>query len=290
MVSIPSDEDGLTDNLGVVPYGVARTVKVTATSSVADRLVTAIAVGVYSPGECLPPEREMASALGVSRVTVRQALKQVAELGLVESRRGRGGGTFVTRASWEEVAPTAARRTLEKELPRLGALFDFRCMVEGMIARAAAERRTEEDVADLLAALAEFRDSSGMEEARRLDQRLHGRVCAAARNPHLSSLSAQLTAAATLGFGAEPYVEEFFAQAVSQHEELVGHIVDGNADAANRTAQAHFGITLASMELRLARLSSTGPESDADLGTSARVEDPGPDASDTVDGPRTRGT
>jgi DNA-binding FadR family transcriptional regulator len=258
MVSIPSIQD-LSGDVGMTQYVVGPAVKVTATSSVADRLVTAIAVGVYSPGECLPPEREMASALGVSRVTVRQALKQVAELGLVEARRGRGGGTFVTRASWEEVAPSAARRTLEKELPRLSALFDFRCMVEGMIARAAAERRTDEDVADLTAALAEFRDASGMEEARRLDQRLHGRICAAARNPHLSSLSAQLTVAATLGFGAEPYVEEFFAQAVSQHEELVEHIVEGNGDAANRTAQAHFGITLASMELRLARLSSADP-------------------------------
>jgi DNA-binding FadR family transcriptional regulator len=255
MVSIPSSQD-LSGDVGMTQYVVGPAVKVTATSSVADRLVTAIAVGVYSPGECLPSEREMASALGVSRVTVRQALKQVGELGLVEARRGRGGGTFVTRASWEEVAPDAARRTLEKELPRLGALFDFRCMVEGMIARAAAERRTDDDVTDLRAALDEFRDASGMEEARRLDQRLHGRVCAAARNPHLSSLSAQLTVAATLGFGAEPYVEEFFAQAVSQHEELVGHIVRGEPDAANRTAQAHFGITLASMELRLSRLSS----------------------------------
>ena len=255
MVSIPSNED-FTDEVGMMRYVAGPAVKVTATSSVADRLVTAIAVGVYSPGECLPSEREMAAALGVSRVTVRQALKQVAELGLVESRRGRGGGTFVTRASWEQIAPAAARRTLEQELPRLGALFDFRCMVEGMIARAAAERRTDEDVADLTAALAEFRAATGMEEARRLDQRLHGRICAAARNPHLSSLSAQLTVAATLGFGAEPYLEEFFAQAVAQHEELVGHIVRGDADAANRTAQAHFGITLATMELRLGRLSS----------------------------------
>lgn len=255
MVSIPSGEV-LDDDLGGKPYGVGPAVKVTATSSVTDRLVTAIAVGVYSPGECLPPEREMAAALGVSRVTLRQALKQVADLGLVESRRGRGGGTFVTKASWDEVAPSAARRTLEKELPRLAALFDFRCMVEGMIARAAAERRTDEDVAGLTTALAEFRSAAGMEEARRLDRQLHGRVCAAARNPHLSSLSAQLTVAATLGFGAEPYVEELFAQAVAQHEELVGHIVGGDAERANRTAQAHFRLTLASMELRLARLSS----------------------------------
>ena len=236
-----------------MPYLVLPATKVTATSSVADRLVTAIAVGVYSPGECLPSEREMASALAVSRATLRQALKQVADLGLVESRRGRGGGTFVTSASWEDVAPAAARRTLARELPRLGALFDFRCMVEGMIARAAAERRTDGDIEELTAALATFRQAVGMEEARRLDRRLHALVCATARNPHLSSLSAQLTAAATLGFGAEPYLEELFAQAVSEHEELVGRIVRGDADGANRAAQAHFGLTLQSMTSRLSR-------------------------------------
>ena len=48
--------------------------------------------------------------------------------------------------SWEEVAPEVARRTLEVELPRMLELFDYRCLVEGMIARAAAERRTASDV------------------------------------------------------------------------------------------------------------------------------------------------
>jgi GntR family transcriptional repressor for pyruvate dehydrogenase complex len=229
--------------------------KVTVASSVADRLITAIAVGVYSPGERLPSERAMALSLDVSRVTVRQALKQVSDLGLIEARRGRGGGTFVTTASWEQIAPETARRTLEIELPRLRDLFDFRCMVEGMIARAAAERRTAEDVADLNSALAAFRKAAGMAEARRLDRRLHGLICATARNPHLNSLSAQLTAAATLGFGAEPYLEEFFDQAVAEHEELVGHVIRGEAHAANSTAQAHFSLTLETMKVRLAQAS-----------------------------------
>ena len=63
-----------------------------------------------------------------------------------------------------------------------------------------------------------------MIEARAVDRRLHGLVTAAARNPHLTSLGAHLTAAATLGFGAEPYAPEFLAQARAEHEELVEHI------------------------------------------------------------------
>ena len=228
--------------------------RATMASSVAERLVTAIAVGTYSPGERLPPERELATRLSVSRVTVRQALQRVAELGLVESRRGRGGGTFVTAVSWREVAPEEARRTLEVELPRLRELFDYRCMVEGMIARAAAQRRTAHDVEQLQVALEEFRRTGAdMAVARALDRRLHGLVCAAAQNRHLVSLSAHLTTAATLGFGAEPYEPDFFVQALHEHEELVGAVVAGEAERAQQVAQAHFALTYVTMEHSLRR-------------------------------------
>ena len=69
------------------------------------------------------------------------------------------------------------------------------------------------------AALEEFGAVEGMIEARAIDRRLHGLVTAAARNPHLTSLGANLTAAATLGFGAEPYAPEFLAQARAEHQE-----------------------------------------------------------------------
>lgn len=233
----------------------------TKATSLTDRLITAIAVGEYSPGERLPPERDLATSLGVSRATVRQALQHVTDLGLIETRRGRAGGAFVASVSWEDVAPDVARRTLETEIPRLLDLYDYRCMVEGMIARAAAERRTDDDVAALEKALQDFRAATSMTEARNADRRLHGLVTAAARNPHLTSLSAHLTAAATLGFGVEPYTQEFYDEALAQHLELVGHVVRGEAEDANRSAQAHFRLTLDTMRagLERARGGRTGP-------------------------------
>ncbi|UZJ25951.1 GntR family transcriptional regulator [Rhodococcus antarcticus] len=227
-------------------------------SSLADRLVTAIAVGAYSPGERLPPERELAERLGVSRVTLRQALGRVADLGLLDVRRGRSGGSFVAAVAWEDIAPEAARRTLEVELPRLVDLFDYRCMVEGMIARAAAERRTAEDVTMMRDAMAEFRRATSMIEARTWDRRLHGLIGAAARNPHLTLLSAHLTAAATLGFGSEPYEAGFVEQATHEHAALVGHVVRGDAEVAGRCAQAHFALTLETMRASLRRATANG--------------------------------
>lgn len=226
-------------------------------TSLAERLITAIAIGAYSPGERLPPERELAESLGVSRASLRQALQQVADVGLIEARRGRAGGNFVAMTNWRDVAPEVARRTLEVELPKLLDLFDYRCLVEGMIARAAAERRTADDISELHDALEEFRQASDMIEARTADRRLHGLICRAARNPHLTSLSASLTAVATLGFGSEPYEADFIEQAVAEHTELIQHVVRGEADAAGRAAQAHFSLTLESMRRSLRKASTT---------------------------------
>ncbi|WP_424231734.1 FadR/GntR family transcriptional regulator, partial [Actinophytocola sp.] len=60
-----------------------------------ERLLQAIRLGVAGPGERLPSERELAARLGVSRVTLRDAIRAIADAGYVESRRGRYGGTFV---------------------------------------------------------------------------------------------------------------------------------------------------------------------------------------------------
>src|SRR3954469_21017628 len=78
---------------------------------VAHRLSTAIALGEFSLGDRLPSERELAALLKVSRESVRSALRRLTEAGLIEVRRGRGGGAFV-RAEWAESSENAVRRTL----------------------------------------------------------------------------------------------------------------------------------------------------------------------------------
>jgi len=59
------------------------------------RLGTAIRLGLLAPGTQLPPERELADQLGISRSTLRHALTTLVQSGLLASARGRGGGTFV---------------------------------------------------------------------------------------------------------------------------------------------------------------------------------------------------
>ena len=111
---------------------------------VADRLMTAIALGEFVPGQRLPTERELAATLAVSRTTVREAISRLAATGIVAVRRGRHGGTFVLADSGPE-SDAAIRRTLVPGWAQLERLLDLRTLLEPLIARTAAERRSEGD-------------------------------------------------------------------------------------------------------------------------------------------------
>lgn len=214
----------------------------------ADRIVTAIAIGAYSPGDRLPSERELAERQGVSRVTVRAALKIVNELGLIESRRGRDGGTFVTFKRVSEASPDTAQRILAQEVPQLKDFFDYRCLVEGLVAKTAAERHGEEQASALQRLLDAFCSTQDASHARELDQRLHACILEMAANRHLAVQSRQLTARATLGFGSEPYPAESLPRARREHTTLVRAILKRDGDEAFKAAQHHFFLTLAIME------------------------------------------
>src|SRR3954451_12198955 len=77
--------------------------------SCVEQLATTIRLGVYPRGSTLPPERELAERLQVSRATLREAMAALRQAGLVETTRGRGGGTVVTMKPRGPSARTADR-------------------------------------------------------------------------------------------------------------------------------------------------------------------------------------
>jgi DNA-binding FadR family transcriptional regulator len=94
-----------------------------------ERLLTVIKLGVVAPGDRFPPERELAGQLGVSRLTLREAIKALQQAGFVESRRGRFGGTFVTYAR-PAPDPKEVRRIALEDSGRLTDALTFRLVVE----------------------------------------------------------------------------------------------------------------------------------------------------------------
>jgi DNA-binding FadR family transcriptional regulator len=121
------------------------------------RLGQAIAIGLLRPGDQLPRETKLAQSLGISVVTLREALAILREAGLVETRRGRSGGTFVSGSLPRTAAFPSSPLPPEAELRDFS---DFRAVVEGGAAALAAGRATEEQVAYLSELVAQMDDQT----------------------------------------------------------------------------------------------------------------------------------
>src|SRR5947209_5937734 len=132
----------------------------TAGERIAERLVTAIALGEFVPGQRLPAERDLAAMLEVSRTTVREALQRLQAAGYVTARRGRGGGTFIQTGAGPG-SDEMIKRTLDPAWEELTELLDYRRLVEQQIARTAAERRSAADIEIIRRAVGEDAPAAG---------------------------------------------------------------------------------------------------------------------------------
>jgi DNA-binding FadR family transcriptional regulator len=236
----------------------------TASQQVADRLVTALALGQFAIGERLPTERELATMLGVSRTTVRHGVALLAAAGYVSVRRGQGGGIFV-ESSWLADAPTSIRRTLLPDWTRLEHLFDYRCVVEAEIARVAARRRSAKNIDALRAALEAY-DHSPAERApsQAADLRLHQTVSAATGNPYFVELSLRTRHDVGLGMGVEPWSLALRERGLHQHPALIEAIIEGDDERAGALAFDHFSLTERSIRELVSQVRDGGDLDESD--------------------------
>lgn len=142
-------------------------------SAVADtvaRLGRAIGIGLLRPGDRLPSEGQLAADLGISPVTLRSALGILRSAGLVETRRGRGGGTYVSpHGSPDDVLGDGPLPNTDE----VRDLVDYRRVIEGGAAWLAAERATDEQIAYLDALVTEMREIRGFDPWSERDALFH---------------------------------------------------------------------------------------------------------------------
>jgi GntR family transcriptional regulator, transcriptional repressor for pyruvate dehydrogenase complex len=211
-----------------------------------ERLASSIRLGVLRGGEQLPPERELADTFGVSRVTLREAIKALRTAGLLESRRGHGGGTFV-------VAPVASRHGsgLQADAgsgavtPSLKDTLALRRIVEpGAAALAATRTLSAADRATLHRCL---RDASDCDPAaRRLaDSRLHMAIAAAGESPSVVAVVADVQMRLTELLRAIPVLATNIAHSDRQHAAIVAAILAGQPEAARAAMEEHVDGTAA---------------------------------------------
>ncbi|MGV1050168.1 MAG: FadR/GntR family transcriptional regulator [Solirubrobacterales bacterium] len=149
---------------------------------VVGQLRRAIELGRFLPGDRLPPERELAVQLGVSRVTLRSALGELEAVELLKRvRRGSGGGALVIAAPTAAVTD-AGYRALREELEEI---FEFRLACEGAAAELAAERRDETKLERIEQAIAALSSELTAAQFRAADNEFHLAIADAAGNRRL---------------------------------------------------------------------------------------------------------
>ncbi|MDO7880735.1 FadR/GntR family transcriptional regulator [Antiquaquibacter soli] len=150
MPAYPNDSSAeIAASLGTLEAG-------TAVSGVAKALLEIFTRGDIEPGTRLPPERQLASTLGVGRSAVREALAALEILGIVHVRPG--SGTYL-RGSASELLPQTLSWGLMLDEPKTRELIDVRGALEIYAARLAATRMSDEELASLGARVEEMRAS-----------------------------------------------------------------------------------------------------------------------------------
>jgi GntR family transcriptional regulator, transcriptional repressor for pyruvate dehydrogenase complex len=154
--------------------------KTTLTESVFEKLVTSLLEGPWEAGDRIPPERELCQQLGIGRASLREALKALELIGMLECRVG--DGTFVLPRS-EFLSRPLLWAITGTDKAELRDIVEARKVMEGEIAALAAERATTEEADEIGAAVADLR--AGIAEpvrALEADIRFHLALAKAAHN------------------------------------------------------------------------------------------------------------
>ncbi|HEX2130467.1 MAG TPA: FCD domain-containing protein [Actinophytocola sp.] len=210
-----------------------------------ERLLAAIRLGVAAPGERLPAERELAARLGVSRVTLREAIRAVADAGYVESRRGRYGGTFVAEDLPGLPRP---RRGAAPSSAELEDVLTLRRVLESGAAEAAAARSlSPADRQHLRVRLTGVAGVAPGDEAeyRRRDSRLHLAIAEVTASASLTTAVADVRTRVNELLDAIPLIGANIEHSDEQHRLIVEAILSGDAPAARAAMDEHLDGTAA---------------------------------------------
>jgi DNA-binding FadR family transcriptional regulator len=221
---------------------------------VAEQLRRLILLRVAAPGDRLPYEQELAALLGVSRATVTQALRRLEQEGLVNVRRGRGGGVFTRRVSTDGDDPAVVSE-LRGTRDAIVAAAEARAIVEPSLAMLAASRVTHEALARLAGLNDELAAAQGDDHRfMRADTAFHLVVAEASRNVLLLDTVERSRLTLARALEALPDSRAWHARSVSQHGRVLAAIRAGEADAARQAMADHVEESNRAVRLMLATL------------------------------------
>jgi GntR family transcriptional regulator, transcriptional repressor for pyruvate dehydrogenase complex len=205
---------------------------------VADRIRVLILDGTFPPGQALPSERLLTERFGVSRGSIRDAIRMLGVIGLLETRHGQG--TFPLELTVDRlVAPLASVMTYRHDLQN--ELLDVRRMFEPAVARVAATRATDEDFADLQRIIdAQQRKLKKGQSAIVEDTAFHAALARSTRNRVVVSLMSTLNDLLVESRKLSLKQKGRPAKSIEGHEAVVAALRSRDAEGAAQAMYKHI--------------------------------------------------
>jgi GntR family transcriptional regulator, transcriptional repressor for pyruvate dehydrogenase complex len=206
---------------------------------VAEQIRRHIALRLIGPGETLPSERELAAMFGVGRPTIQLALKQLATDRLVESRRGRRGGTFVLEPADDTVVQDELISRLLARREELEELLDYRRTVEPLISKMAARLRKKNDLATMRTTIRNMVSAREEPDYMRFDTEFHLAVARATQNRYLVRSMEDIRLQLNDALSLLPESETWHRRISGEHEAIFAAIEKRDARAAEKATLVH---------------------------------------------------
>ncbi|GAA1011162.1 GntR family transcriptional regulator [Streptomyces sp. F-3] len=205
---------------------------------VVERISRAIMLGLVVDGEQLPPEVNFAHQLGVSPMTLREALAILRQQGLVETRRGRNGGTFVRRPA-NPPLDALEERLRSTTVSELRDFADEQFAVCGAAALLAAERASAANVRRMLHLVEQLAAAEGVGDRIRADSRFHLEIAMASQSERLTQLEVALQAELTPMLWLPLETRTSTDDAVAEHHAIATAIAEEDGERARALAERH---------------------------------------------------
>jgi DNA-binding FadR family transcriptional regulator len=210
---------------------------------VADQLRELIVAGELVRGERLPNEQALAREFGVSRATVREALRVLAAQNLVRTSKGAGGGSYVTLPSADHISDfvtSNVKLLTDASEVSLDELLEARELLEVPAARLAARRRTDDDVARLSSAIPADSGPLGPDERFGFDKEFHAVLIETSGNSLLTIASQPLFSVLQTNLSRAGFDATFHGGVDRQHRAIADAVAAGDADGAAAEMHAHL--------------------------------------------------
>ena len=208
------------------------------TDDAIERIKTMIVTGELRPGDRLPPERELGEALGLSRNSLREAVKALEVMRVLDVRRG--DGTYVSSLEPDLLLDVIGFVADIQRDTTVLELLEVRAILEPQAAAMAALRITDEDVAELRALVAAARDATTIEDLVRNDIDFHARINAVAGNQYLASVLRTLSTGTQRARIWRGLTETGAGQrTISEHEAIVDALAARNPELARAHESIH---------------------------------------------------